>query len=269
MAIATDFEIQQDKDIRYIGAAHGAAGAGYYTVLELHQWLQGLADDASSVPDDYLDITRDTPSDKSYDTIINLINGYNIDDTAAEHLFGGSIIQGGGDEIYDGIIILANEGCHVEIVQNGAIIANDFWNSTPSGESSEGLNRDVANGISARFLLKVRTAAADIDGRRLVCQTREFGYTYSEFKVGGTARGNNAVPLTFASDLNNETAEATVSGWTGITNLTEGYANIDVDNDGSDEYYYSKWDRSTYTINQFYERMKWLTRREKIRWSSA
>lgn len=261
MAIGSDFEIQQDKDIRYIGAAHGASGAGYYTVLELHRWLQDLADDASITPDDYLDITRDTPSDKSFDTIINLINGYNIDDTAAEHLYDGSIIQAGGDVIYDGLQILANEGCHVEIAQNGAIITNDFWNSTPFGESTEGLNRDVANGISARFILKVRTGGADIDGRRLICQTREFGYTYSEFKLNGTGRGVNAVPLTYALDLNNETPVGTVAGWTGITNLNQGYIGIDVDNDGSDEYYYSKWDRDVYTINQFYERMKYLTRR--------
>lgn len=261
MAIGTDFEIQQDKDIRYIGAAHGASGAGYYTVLELHRWVQGLADEASSTPDDYMDITRATPTDKSYDTIINLINGYNIDDTAAEHLYDGSIIQSGGDEIYDGIQVLAAEGCHVEIVQDGSIIANDFWNSTPFGESTEGLNRDVANGISARFMLKVRTAGADIDGRRVICQTREFGYTYSEFKLNGTGRGINAVPLTYALDLNNETAVGTVATWTTIANLNEGYNAIDVDNDGSDEYYYSKWNRDTYSINQFYERMKWLTRR--------
>jgi len=97
MAIGTDFEIQSDKDIRYIGAAHGASGAGYYTVLELHRWLQDLADDASSSGDDYIDITTATPSDKAYDTIITLINSFNIDDTAAEHLYGGSIIQDGGD----------------------------------------------------------------------------------------------------------------------------------------------------------------------------
>ena len=253
MAIGTDFEIQLDKDIRYIGTAHEGAGAGYYTVLELHQWLQGLADDASAVSDDFLDITRDTPSDKSFDTIINIVNAYNIDDTAAEHLYGGSIIQGGGDEIYDGIQVLADEGCFVEIVQDGAIITNDFWNSVPDGESVAGLNRDVGNGVSARFILKVRTAGADIDGRRLICQTREFGYTYSEFRLaGGTGRGNNAVPLTYASDLYNETAEGTVSGWTGISN-TEGYANIDVNNDSTDEYYYSEWDRNkaSYSINQF------------------
>jgi hypothetical protein len=208
-----------------------------------------------------MDITRDTPSDKSFDTIINLINSYNIDDTAAEHLYGGSIIQSDGDVIYDGAQIVANAGAHVEIVQNGAIITNDFWNSVPFGSSDKGLNPDSANGISHRFIVKVRTGGADIDGRRLLFQTREFGYTYSEFKVNGTSRGVNVVPLTYATDLNNETASGTVAGWTEITNLTSGYNGIDVNNDGSDEYYYSEWDRDAYTINQFYERMKYLTRR--------
>lgn len=261
MAIGDDFEIQTDNDIRYIGTAHGASGAGYYTVLEFHQWLQGLADDASASSDDFMDITYGTPSSKSFETIIELINSYNIDDTASEHLYNGSIIQSDGDVIYDGIQIIANEGCHVEIVQNGAVITNDFWNSTPDGESSEGLNRDVANGISARFMVKVRTGGTDTDGRRLICQTREFGYTYSEFKINGTSRGINVVPLTYASDLNNTTDVSTVAAWTTITNSTEGYVGLDVNNDSSNEYYYSEWDKDSYTINQFYERMKWLTRR--------
>lgn len=261
MAIGDDFEIQNDKDIRYIGAAHGASGAGYYTVLELHRWLQDRADDASAAGDDYMDITRDTPSDKSFDTIISLINGYNIDDTAAEHIYAGSIIQSNGDVIYDGVQIVANAGVHVEIVQNGAIITNDFWNSVPFGSSNKGINPDSATGTAARFMVKVRTGAADIDGRRLLFQTREWGFTYSEFKVPGTGRGVNVVPLTYAADLNNTTASGTVAGWTGITNTVNGYNGIDVNADGSNEFYYSKWDRSTYTINQFYERMKYLTRR--------
>jgi hypothetical protein len=260
MAIGTDFEIQNDKDIRYIGAAHGAAGAGYYTVLELHRWLQDLADDASSSGDDYMDITKDTPSDKQFDTIITLINGFNIDDTAAEHIFGGSIIQAGGDEIYDGVQIVANVGCHVEIIQNGAVITNDFWNSTPNGESYEGLNKDTPNGISARFMIMVRDSGNDIDGRRLLFQTREWGKTYSEFKVNGTGRGVNVVPLTYADDLNNQTLIATIAAIADISN-TEGFRSIDVNNDGTPENYYSEWDRGGNSINTFYERMKWLTRR--------
>lgn len=261
MAIGTDFEIQNDKDIRYTGAAHGASGAGYYTVLELHRWLQDLADDASATGDDFMDITKETPSDKSFDTIINLINGFNIDDTASEHLYGGSIIQAGGDVIYDGVQVIANAGCFTEIVQNGAILTNDFWNSTPFGASALGLNPDPTAGLSHRFIVKVRTGGADIDARKLIFQTREWGKTYSEFRIGGgTARGVNSVPLQFADDLNNTTSVGTVAGWTSITN-TEGFRSIDVDNNSTPENYYSEWNKDTFTINQFYERMKWLTRR--------
>lgn len=260
MAIGTDFEIQSDKDIRYVGASHGASGAGYYTVIEFHRWLQGLADDASATGDDYMDITKDTPSDRSTDNIITLINGFNIDDTAAEHLYNGSIIQAAGDEIYDGVLVYANAGMHMEIHQSGALISNDFWNTIPYGTGLKGLNPDASNGISHRFMLKVRTGGNDLDGRKIICQTREWGKTYSEFKINGTSRGNNVAALTYADDLNNVTAEGTVATWTEIAN-TEGYRSIDVNNDSAPEYYYAEWDRSTYTINQFYERMKWLTRR--------
>jgi hypothetical protein len=140
----------------------------------------------------------------------------------------------------------------LEIIQNGALATN-FWTT--------GINADSANGISHRFLLKVRTGGADIDGRRLIGYTREFGFTYSEFKINGTARGNNVLALTYTADLNNQTASGTVATWTNITNTSAGYNGIDVNNDAVDEYFYSEWNRDTRSINDFYERMKYLTRR--------
>lgn len=327
MAIGTDFEIQNDKDIRYIGAAHGATGAGYHTVLAFHQWLQDLADDATAAPDDFLDITRDTPSNKSFDTIINLINSYNIDDTAAEHLYGGSIIQAGGDEIYDGLQVIANQGMDLQIIQNGAVITNDFWNYnvkgthtgsanaavlTDSGASwstdqwvgyfiknttdgsfakitantsttitgtlvggtdndwdasdaysiVQGLNFSVASGYSHQFMLKVRTGGADIDGRRIIGQTRVWSKTFSEFRIGtGTGRGNNVLALQYADDPNNTTAYSAMTSapFTSISLVTAGYNGIDVNNDASDEFFYSEWNRGTASINQFYEYQKYLT----------
>jgi len=260
---ATKWEIQNDKDIRYIGPAHGVSGANYVTVLELHRWASDLADDASSSGDDFMDITRDTPTDKSFDTIINLINGFNIDDATAEYIYGGSIIQDGGNVIYDGVQVVANAGCHVEIVQNGAIIANDFWNSTPFGAGAKGINADTANGISSRFMVKVRTGGADIDLRIVDFRTSEWGKTYSRFKINGTGRGVNVVPLTFADDLNNTTSIGTIAAIADITN-TQGFRSIDVNNDGSVENYYSEWDRGANSINTFYERMKWLTRQGSV-----
>jgi len=262
MAIGSDFSINSStKVIAYTGAAHAANGAGYYTVLELHRWLQDLADDAGSSGDDYMDISRLTPSDKQFDTIITLVNGYTIDAAASEHLYAGSIIQANGDTVFDGIQVIAGSGAHIQVIQNGAVVTNDFWNSVPYGTGLKGLNPDAANGIACRFMLKVRDSAADIDGRRLLLQTREFGYTYTEFKLNGTTRGINVAALTYAADLNNQTASGTVSGWSDITNLTAGYNGIDVNADSSLEYYYAKWDRGSRSINQFYERMKYLTRR--------
>jgi hypothetical protein len=262
---STKWAVNTDKTIRYIGPAHGVAGANYVTVLEMHRWLQDLADDASAINDDFMDITRDTPSDKSFDTIINLINGYALDEAytskASEYIYGGSIIQGGGTDIWDGIKVVANPGCYTDVIQNGARVTADFWNNTPNGASFRGLNPDSTTGTAMQFMLKVRTAGADIDGKKVLFQTREWGKTYSEFKIPGTGRGVNVVPLTYADDLNNTTAAGTVATWSTIANLTAGFNTIDVDNNGTPEEYYSKWDKATYTINQFYEYMKYLGRR--------
>jgi len=246
--VATDYSIATNGDIRYTGTTTNN------TVIEFHRWLGDLMDNALATGNDLLDITDATASERSTDNIITLKAPFNIDDTLAQHLFDGSIIQGtGGTEvIYEGILVFAAAGMRLEIVQNGAVATN-FWTT--------GLNADAANGISHRFMLKVRTAGADIDGRRLIGQTREFGFTYSEFKINGTSRGNNVLALTYATDLNNQTAAATVATWTTITNTTVGYKLLDVNNDTVNEAYYSEWNRDTFTINQFYERMKWVTRR--------
>ncbi len=253
--VAADWTIDRStKVIAYIGDDHDGASPSYATVIEFHRWLQGLADDAVASGDDELDITNVDPSRRSTDNIITLINGYTIGDTEAEHLYDGSIIYDGGDEIYDGIVNFGNSDVQIQIIQNGAVLADDWWNYNGGG-----LNADATAGISHRFMIKTRTGGADIDGRRLIGTCRRFGYTYSEFTINGTARGNNVLALTDATDLNNQTASGTVAGWTGITN-TEGYASLDVDNDGTNEHYYSEWDKASYTINQFYERMKYLVR---------
>jgi len=137
------------------------------------------------------------------------------------------------------------------------VLADDWWN-----EAAAGLNPDSANGISHRFLVNTRLAGADIDGRRLIGTARRFGETYQEFPINGTSRGNNVFALADATDLNNATIIGTVAGWTGITLTTEGYVGLDVDATGGNEFYYSEWNTNqpTRTINEFYERMKWLTR---------
>jgi len=249
-------------DIRYIGDDHvrfGGTTPSYATVIEFHRWLQDFADQEVSSGDDELDITDLTPSERSTDNIITLKNGFNITANDAEHLYDGSIIQGSGgtEEYYDGIVNFGDSTVLIQLIQNGTVITDDWWNLSGGG----GVNADTNNGISHRFMVKTRTAGADVDGRRLIGISRTYGKTFSEFKINGTSRGNNVLALTQADDLNNITANATVSAWTTITNNNEGYTALDVDADGSDEHYYSEWDIDTanHDINDFYERMKYLS----------
>lgn len=263
---ASKWEVRSNKKLRYIGGAHGTAGANYVTVLEAYRFLQDRADDGTMSGDDFMDVTVVNPADKKFDTIIQFLNGFELDDAyatpASEFLYGGSIIQGSGgtEVIYDGINIVANRGVVVNIIQNNVVIANDFWNNTPDGESFNGINPDEANGYAMRFMVKVKDAGAYIDNACLIATTREWGKTFSEFRKPATGRGTNDIPLTYADDLNNVTSIGTIAALADVTNVTAGYNAIDVNNDTTNEFYYSEWDRGANSINTFYERMKWLTR---------
>lgn len=256
------------RAIRYLGGAHGTATANYVTVLELYRWLMDLADDAAAAGDDLMDITKLTPGDKKFDTIIQLLNLAYLDDgyttPASEYIYNGSIIQdsGTGETIYDGINIVANRGVIVNAIQNNVVLANKFWNNTPYGESFAGINPDPANGYAMRFVVKVKDAGTVIDNGALIFTTREWGKTFSEFRKPSTGRGTNDIPLTYANDLNNATVIGDIASapFTGVSNTTAGFKLIDVDNNTVNEEYYSEWNRGSCTINQFYEKIKHLTR---------
>jgi len=246
MAIADDISVAVNGDIRYTGSTTN------YTVIEFHRFLQDLADDAVASGDDLLDITGDTPSERSTDNIITLNSPFNIDDTLAEHLYDGSITQGGGDTVYSGLVVVGSVpgGTNLQIVQNNVLITN-YW--------AAGINSDAAANILLRIMVKTRDAGSDIDGKRLRVQARELGDTYAEFSLTA-GLGNSTAAIFTSADLNNATVEGTISGWTTITN-TEGLRLIDVNGDSTAEEYYSEWNLGTQSINDLYERTKWIQRR--------
>jgi len=336
--VATDWEVDSATgNIRYTGHDHNGADPSYATVIEFHRWLQDLADDPypADVSDEVY-IAMLNPSQRSTDNIITLINGYNIDAGAAEHLYDGSIIQTGGDEIWDGITNFGNANIQIQIQQNGVVVDDDFWNYnvggtctvatstnviTDSGEtwvvnefvgytvmntsatarlgsigrvtsntadtitftagemhngsSADGwsdtdtyligqpLNPNDAQGISHRFMIKVRDNGVDIDGRRLVGICRRMGNTYSEFKINGTSRGVNVLALTDSTDLNCTTINSTVIGATWDSEFSGedlGFEAFDVNGDGNDEEYYGKYTwTGSHTINDLYEYVKGQT----------
>lgn len=246
MAIADDISVAANGNIRYTGTTTN------YTVIEFHRFLQDLADDAVASGDDLLDITGETPSERSTDNIITLNSPYNIDDTLAQHLYDGSITQAGGNTVYSGLVVVGSveTGTQLQIVQNNTLLTN-YWTT--------GINTDAAANILLRVMIKTRDAGADIDGKRLRVQARELGDTYAEFSLTA-GLGNSTAAIFTSSDLNNQTAAGTISGWTTIVN-TEGYQGLDVDGDTTNENYYSQWDLGSQSINDLYERTKWIQRR--------
>jgi len=253
MAIEDDIQVAVNGDIRHV------SGTTTYTVLELHRYLQDLADQAAGSGDDLLDITSVNPSERSTDNIITLLGSYNIDDALAEFLYDGSISQAAGDVLYSGLVVVGAvfSGTTVlQVVQNNALYDTDtpFWDT--------GINTDPANNVLTRMIIKTRTGGADIDGKRIRVTARELGDTYAEFSVT-MGLGNSVAAIFTNEDLNNATIEGTISGWTGITNV-EGYQEIDLNNGDGAQPYYSQWNKDIYTINQLYERAKWLTRRGTV-----
>jgi hypothetical protein len=251
MAIADDFSVNGSGDIRY-----GGGGSTYYTVLELHRWLQDLADDEEKAGDDLVDILTDNPSARSSDTIITLNSPFNIDDDAAEQLYGGSITQDDGDTVYAGLEVAGSveSGTQLMIVRDNTLITS-WWGT--------GINDDAENSIIMSTLIRIRggtgKVGALIDGGRVRVMAREFGDTYAEFTITLGLGVKTAAVFTEADNFNT-TAEGTVSGWSGISN-TEGYQTIDLNNGNGAQPYYSQWDKDIYTIGQLYERTKWLQRR--------
>jgi len=261
MAIADDISVAVNGDIRYTGTTTN------YTVLQLRDFLADLSDNAQASGDDLHDITSETAYNRSTDQILTLNDHsasggptYNIDDTMAQHLYDGSVTQKGGDEKYSGLVVLGpvESGTEVMVIQDGNVLA-PYWGT--------GINADAATNIATRMILKSRTGGADIDGKRIITRAMELGDQYKEFRVT-LGDANSVSALGNGADLNNADTDATIEGWTDITN-TEGQRLLDIDGNGTNEEYYSEWNKGAKTINQVYQRSKWIQQRAHVADSNA
>ena len=253
MAIGDDFSIAVNGDIRHI------ANANHYTVLEAHRWLQDLADDQQASGNDLIDITTFTPSARSTDNIIELLDHsadggptFNIDDDASEYFYGGSIKQKGGDELYAGLKVLGavnNSATQLMVVQD-----HDFYQYTPTPatpfwgtQSGGGYNGDATGGVLMRILVKARAFGADIDQKQVRLQARHWGDSYDFFNVT-LAEGEAVAALGTTPDAQNTTTQGTVTAYADVLNSggtanapTGGYQLTDLNNGNGPQPYYSKW----------------------------
>lgn len=253
MAIETDFSVAVNGDIRH------EANTNHYTVLELHRWLQDMADDQQATGDDLIDITSYTPSARSTDNIIELLDHtansgptYNIDDDAAEYFYGGSIKQKGGDELYSGLKVLGavnNSSTQITLVQDHGFYqytttpASPFWGTQSGG----GYNGDSTGGVLMRILVKSRAFGADLDQKQIRVQARHWGDSYDFFNVT-LAEGEAVAALGTTPDAQNTTTQGTVTAYADVLNSggtanapTGGYQTIDLNNGAGAQPYYSQW----------------------------
>jgi hypothetical protein len=253
MAIEDDFSVAVNGDIRH------DSGSTNYTVLQLHRYLQDLADDAQASGNDLVDITSETPSDRSTDNIITLLDHsatsgptYNIDDDAAEYLFDGSVTQDSGATVYSGLQVLGsvnNTSSQVMVIQDNDRYQFTTTDTAPywGDQSGGGYNGNATSGILMQLMLKTRVNGADIDGQRVRVQIRHWGDTYDFFNVS-MGQGVSVAAVSSTPDAQNTTTQGTVTAYADVLNSggtanapTGGYQTIDLNNGAGAQPYYSQW----------------------------
>ncbi len=254
MAIADDISVNTSGDFRWTGAATHAAD---YSVLEFIQYNQQLMDDEQASGDDLLDITVETPIDRSTDQILKLNHPFNIDDTLASHFYDGSIEQALdavnplGDR-WSGIEVLGPfEAGSYMILQAGRVLPA-FWGTGINAPGGASL-------VFSRHLVKSYEGGAQIDGGRITVLARILSDGYRRFPVTlGTA--NAVAAISNGADIFNTTNDATLEGITDIVNISEGFQELDIDKTGaSGQEYYSQFDKGGNSINDTYEYYKFVS----------
>jgi hypothetical protein len=251
MPIETDFTISATGDVR----RQGGASTAVYTVLELHQWLQDLADDAAASGNDLLDILAPNPSkldgprDVAVASRLNLLTdgsvAFNLDDTAAQFINFGSIKQQAAAVQYSGLKTIGGivAASPIYVVQSGSKLTK-FW----------------ADG-HVQILVKVRTGGAFIDSGNVTAFSRKWGQSYSHFDVNLSAGGESNAALSTALDPNVVLSEASAAALSSKVTVTFGDTTQDLGNgNGSKLYKGTIALTSSCTLQEAYQYLQYLTR---------
>lgn len=200
MTINTTFAVASNGNIT--GTAFVPGTDTRFTTLELHQWLQDLADDSAPTGDDNVSILGGNPSElagkrnASRPMALTLLNGINIDDAAAKWFKFGSIEQQSGAVLYTGLKVLGTlvASSPIYIIQNAAKVTK-YW--------------DDADSANFQILLKAKAGGTLIDSGNATVYSRKYGQSYSHFDVNLAAGGEQAAALSTALDSNVNTAVMT------------------------------------------------------------
>jgi hypothetical protein len=240
-AFLAQFAISATGDITHF------AGADTFHVWWLHRALQKKVWDFAILDDDNINLAKPNPStSEALGTIITLIDHttnysvrYNITDTVAEYLYGGSVEQINGSsqsERYSGLIVLGSTNLaatQLQVIQNQTIYkgATPFWGT--------GINDGGDANTIMRILVKtIEGAGGEIDGQRVVVKATEYGDTYGVWETE-LGLGEKVAAITTVADPNNTTLIGTVQAYTGFAAVgatAYGYDLHDVDTLGADPF---------------------------------
>lgn len=208
-----DFSIATNGDVRAVNLFNPATHTRY-TTLELHAFLQDLADNAAPSGDDNVSILGSNPSElagkrnASRPMALTLLPTININDATAQWFKFGSIEQGSGDTLYTGLKVL------------GTLVANSPIYITQSGSKITKYWQD-ADASNFQILVKAKSGGTLIDSGNITVFSRKYGQTYSHFDVNLAAGGEQAAALGTALDSNiSLSAAAAEAIWNTITVTT-------------------------------------------------
>ena len=249
MPIAADFSITTTGDIRHV------SGTTVYSVLDLHAWLQDLADDAAASGNDLLDILAPNPSkldgprDAAVASRLNLLTSgavaFNLDDDAAKYINFGSIKQDGANVQYSGLKTIGGivAASPVYVVQNGSKLTK-FW----------------ADG-HVQILVKVKTSGSFIDSGNVTAFSRKWGQNYSHFDVNLSAGGETSAALATAVDSNITLTEGQAALLSSKVAVTFGDTTQDLGNGNGGKLYKGTIALSSgCTLAEAYQYLQYLTR---------
>ena len=192
MTIASTLSIDASGNITSSAFVPGTSAR--FSTLELHAFLQDLADNATASGDDLVSILGSNPSElagkrnASRPMALTLLPTIVIDDSTAKWFKFGSIEQGAGATLYTGLKVLGTlvANSPIYITQSNAKITK-YWDDADA---------------PLQILVKAKTASALIDSGDITVFSRKYGQTFSHFDVNLSAGGEQPAALGTALDAN-------------------------------------------------------------------
>jgi hypothetical protein len=242
--------IQDDWTINYSAKTIShTSGETVYTVLQLFQWLAAEFASQSQMDDDYAFVS-DTPS------VYRFVNDWAFGTPATDYkyLSGGSIASSDANELWANLYSIGTQeaGTQIYVIQNDVELSS-WWGTG---------NIDILILVKTggTFIQSNNTSGVPTDGGLWV-YAREFNDTYDHNFVDLSAGGRNPVGINTASDVSNQTAQATVSGYNDIS-ITFGSYNYDLNNGNGLQPYDVLIDCAGRTTPQIYEYLKYVCRHD-------